>query len=142
MDKYELVAQLKEQHVSLRHDLDEAIGLATTASDGSAEKICSILERFKTDLTVHLGLEDGVFYPDYLDKVAKRGADVSGIEEFIRQMGIIAQAVTAFLGKYAAPEAISASYAGFGDELKAVAGTLADRIETEEEGVYDIYLSL
>jgi hypothetical protein len=28
------------------------------------------------------------------------------------------------------------------DLLKAVAGTLADRIETEEEGVYDIYLSM
>ncbi len=142
MDKYELVTKLKEQHQALLHDLDGIARLAAAPVEGTDREICSGLEQFKTDLLSHLKLEDGVFYPDYLDKVAWRGIDVSGVEEFIRQMGVIAKAVTAFLEKYAAPESVSASYASFGKELKEVAGTLADRIETEEEGVYDVYLSM
>jgi iron-sulfur cluster repair protein YtfE (RIC family) len=142
MEKHELVAKLKEQHQSLRYDLDEMARLAAAPSEGANKEIFSDLERFKMDLFSHLKLEDGVFYPDYLSKLVQKGIDVGGVEEFIRQMAAIAGTVMAFFEKYATPESISASYADFGQELRTVADTLTARIETEEEGVYDIYLSM
>ena len=135
-----LIAKLKIQHRGLQHDL-------VLVSDGVASKtlqqssvLVSGLATFKHDLLEHLTLENGEFYPDYLHKKEVKGEDLESTKEFIKKMDDIGKAVMGFLDTYATPEAIDASKLTFQHELQGIIKTLNVRIETEEEGVYDIYL--
>lgn len=140
MDEQALVTSLKVQHRSLERDLEELARLVS--GEGAALDIVGRLSGFRSDLSAHLTLEDGMFYPSYKEKIAGHGMDIAGVEEFIRQMGLIAADVTAFLDEYATPQAVDASREAFAMKLRTITETLADRIETEEEGVYDVYLSM
>jgi len=136
----ELISTLKTQHRTLQADLAQALNDATSGTGGKGATIVSALAKFKTDLLEHLKLENGEFYPDYLEKKIKRGEDVTGTKEFIRQMDDIGKAVMGFLDKYNTAESIDVSLPTFQEELPGIIRTLNVRIETEEEGVYGIYL--
>jgi len=127
----ELVSTLKAQHRSLQADLSAAL-------DGTNSALA--LTKFRNDLLEHLQLENEVFYPDYLEKQGKKGEDVTKTKEFIKQMDDIGNVVMAFLNKYNAAEAITATTEDFKKELETIIRTLNLRIETEEEGVFGLYL--
>jgi hypothetical protein len=134
MNPQELIATLKSQHRELQADL------AIESEKG--EDIAPRLSKFKVDLLGHLKLENGIFYPDYLDRQTKRGGEVENIKQFIKQMDDIGKTVMAFLGRYAFPEVINQNLPTFRMELASIVSTLNLRIEAEEEGVYDLYLAI
>ena len=139
----ELIATLKNQHRILQSDLLRAVNHLVPPVDViKAKDIVGDLEKFQKDLVEHLELENGVFYPDYLDRKVKRGEDVESLKKFIDEMIGIGNAVTAFLEKYQQEDTISGSSNSFQAELHQVIATLNTRIETEEEGIYDIYLAM
>lgn len=140
MDQKELINNLKSQHRTLQKDLSDAMQKTELETENIGEKIVADLTKFKNDLMDHLKLENGTFYPDYLDKKIKRGEETESTKTFMKEMDDIARVVLAFLEKYSAPESINSSIPDFKNNLSKIIGTLNTRIETEEEGIFDIYL--
>lgn len=140
MDKQELIATLKSQHRQLQADLSVVLEETRKESDLTCENIFASLAKFKNDLAEHQELENGVFYVDYLSKKSERGEDTTSTQEFIRQMTEIGNTVDAFLAKYATCDAIRGTVSGFTSELATIIRILNMRIETEEDGVFGLYL--
>jgi hemerythrin-like domain-containing protein len=135
-----LITTLKAQHRGLQNDLNivaDELKLETTSINSV---IIPKLAKFKNNLLEHLKLENEEFYPDYLSKKEKKGEDITSSEEFIKLMDEIGKTVLAFLDKYSIAEAVESSQSVFKDELSGIIDTLNTRIETEEDGVYDLYL--
>jgi len=131
--------ELVDTLISQRRQLQADLGQVSAAK--SPETIEKLLAVFKTHLATHLNLENGVFYPDYLNKKIKNGEEIESTKEFIGIMNDIATKVTGFLDTYSHP-APQFSLAIFKTDLSKIIDVLNSRIETEEDGVYDIYLSL
>ncbi|MCA9359030.1 hemerythrin domain-containing protein [Candidatus Kaiserbacteria bacterium] len=136
----ELIETLKSQHRKIQSDLRAAYDELKSEGETPSSAIVADLSRFKKDLEEHLKLESEEFYPDYLAKKEARGEDTDSAKKFIRMMDDIGEVVMAFLYKYSTEEAVENSRDTFEDELLEIIDTLNTRIETEEQGVYDIYL--
>ncbi len=136
----DLVSKMKTQHSALQKDLALAMDLASQELPNLGEKILLSLTQFKRDLLEHLDLENGEFYPDYLSRQDKRGVDLRSTKEFIKEMDDIGVVVMGFLDKYSKSEAIKNNLNTFKTELNEIIGVLNTRIETEEEGLFDLYL--
>jgi len=142
MNPQDLIATLKSQHKLLQSDLASTLEEASNQNWINSEKISELLTKFKTDLLEHLKLEDEEFYPNYLSKKNNLKADITSEDAFYKQMDDIAKAVTSFLDKYSTPEIIRNSSTDFKQELSGIIQTLNLRIETEEDGIFEIYLTL
>ena len=129
MEKIELVSILKSQHRLLQSDLAFAL----------ENPSLSILVKFKSDLDIHLNLENGTFYPAYLEKKRQLNENIQPTLDFIKKMDEIIQVVLKFLEKYSTADSITLNPQNFKVELQAIVNTLNLRIETEEEAVYDFY---
>lgn len=136
----ELIAILIAQHHGLRNDLNLVVDELNSETALNGSVVVSNLAKFKIDLLEHLKLEDVEFYPDYLSKKEINGEDTASTKEFIRMMQDIVKAVMAFLDKYSDSEVIENSRSVFDNELHNIIDILNARIETEEEGVYNMYL--
>lgn len=134
----ELIEQLINQHRQLQKDLAEAMEKSKNRILNAA-LIIDILGTFKIHLTEHLALENNEFYVNYLQLKQKQGNDLSQTHAFMMEMKHIGMAITSFLNAYQTPDDIKAEV-GFEQALSTIASTLNARIETEEEGIYDIYL--
>jgi hypothetical protein len=135
MDKEQLVSTLKLQHKGLQADLG---GLFDTTNGAD---IVAGLAKFKGDLMNHLGLENGTFYAELLKDMKTSGMDTKATEAFIAAMDDIAKVVTAFLEKYAKEESVK-DMAMFRQNLNEIVAALNIRIESEEEGVYETFLTI
>lgn len=140
MDPQELIFVLKEQHRRLQKNL--SLALKDSETDIKGEDVLLNFIEFKQNFSKHLKFENEKFYPDYLNKKIKRGEDITHTKEFIRKMADIANIVIGFLNKYNTSEIISANRSLFREELLEVINTLNLRIETEEDGVFDIYIAM
>ena len=135
-----LIATLTAQHRGLQRDLAFVSDGLKSETIQKSSVLVSQLAIFKKDLSEHLALENGEFYPDYLHKKEVKGEDLGSTKEFIRKMDDIGKVVMGFLDTYKTPESIDVSIVTFQHELEGIIKTLNVRIETEEEGVYGIYL--
>jgi len=140
MNPQELITTLKDQHRTLQNDLSLALNNSNATGSLVGSTIVENLSKFKKDLLEHLKLENGEFYPDYLEKKTKRGEDITSTKEFVRQMDEIGKVVIGFLEKYSTPESVEKVIPEFRKELANIIGTLNTRIETEEDGVFGLYL--
>lgn len=140
MNPQELILTLKAQHHTLQADLASAMEDLQSESILNTENILSYLNKFNRDLIDHMKLEGGVFYADYLNKKIQRGEDVTSTKEFIRKMDEIAKTIRVFLEKYSTTEKISMNLIEFRKELQNIIQILNLRIETEEEGIFELYL--
>jgi len=136
----ELITILKTQHRGLQNDLKLVLDELNSETTLNSRVVVSKLAKFKDDLLAHLKLENGEFYPDYLAKKDKKGEDTTSTKEFMKIMEDIGKVVLAFLDKYSSAEVVESSRLVFTKELQEIISTLNTRIETEEEGVFDIYL--
>lgn len=140
MNSQELVVKLKSQHRMLQADLSLALKKVETEEKIKGEEIVLSLEKFKSDLLEHLKSESEEFYPDYMDKKIKRGEEVESTKKFIGMMDEIGVVVMKFLEKYSLPKTVESAPLDLKKELSEIVSTLNTRIETEEEGVFGIYL--
>jgi regulator of sigma D len=141
MNQQELVSTLVAQHRNLRQILEKTITLSGS-SIPLFDRILESLSEFRENLIEHLDLENNVFYKDYTKKETALGGTAAHANELTRQMDEIAKSVIAFLDSYRTPDQIKDSFKQFDKELKRVADTLSLRIEIEEEGIYNVYLSM
>lgn len=136
----ELVGKLIAQHRKLQGDLKVVLDMLKDDKTFDSDSTLEYLINFKRDLLEHLELENEVFYPDYLKKKSLKGEDILSTKEFIGLMDGIGKEVMNFLERYNNPESIGMNRQVFSDELQKMQDTLNNRIETEEDGVYGIYL--
>lgn len=139
-DPTKLVEELIGQHRKLQKDLQAALGLCDQAQEKNAQLIFTQLLKFKIDLNQHLDLENNFFYPDFINKKKERGEEVSSTQAFIGMMDEIGEAVLKFLEEYNKEDKILVNKLMFKNELQSIISALNTRIETEEEGIYGMYL--
>lgn len=135
MSDQELILLLKSQHLNLQKDLAnvlEGINL-----DDKKNLTVLYLDKFKTDLLNHLKLEDEEFYPAYFKK-SQHNKEYA--QKLVLQMSQIVEVVMKFLKKYESLVEITNNKNNFKSELLEIINTLNIRIETEEDGIYDLYL--
>ncbi|MCX6795136.1 MAG: hemerythrin domain-containing protein [Candidatus Falkowbacteria bacterium] len=137
MSDQELILLLKSQHLNLRKDLSDV--LEGINSDNKDENDLTVLNlnRFKNDLLDHLKLEDEKFYPAYFQK-SQYNKEVA--QKLMLQMNQIAEVVINFFKKYENLAEIIDNKNYFISELLEIVNTLNIRIETEEEGIYELFL--
>jgi len=138
-DKKQLIDNLISQHRTLQADLGAVVEKIKGGSSGVGVEVVALFDKFKKDLGEHLELENGTFYPDYLEIKKQKGEDITDTQKFIDEMSSIGKVVMDFLGKYGTSEAVDSNIANFSMELDSIVRTLNLRIETEEEGVFDLY---
>jgi hypothetical protein len=134
-----LISSLKDQHHVLQNDLLAILNLFLIEV-GNNDEIIEKLNKFRIDLLAHFKLENEVFYPDYLDKLNKKGEDTKETKAFIQDMDVIGDVVMKFLDKYNSFIIISESLNDFKDKLTEISAMLKVRMETEE-GIFGIYLT-
>ena len=139
MNPQELIETLRAQHRTLAADLTQALDAAKENTTIEDEDILAYLTAFKLDLTKHLELENGEFYPDYFAKKNALKENAEFAEDLEQKMTAIAGAVTDFLGKYSTVEAIGAARDNFSFELKGIISTLSARISVEDD-LFEMYL--
>lgn len=140
MEKKKLIEVLTGQHQVLRADLASiAEGTHDKALLESGE-IIARLKKFKVDLSVHLKVENELFYPEYLANKLKKHEDATMTENFIAEMVKIGEGVTSFLERYSTKESINEQLSFFQSDLVEVTETLTIRLDTEETGVFKSYL--
>jgi regulator of sigma D len=138
MDPIELISKLKGQHRVLRADLSVVLNNFNSSSDSKI--LVADLLRFKNNLAEHLRVENDDFYPDYLEKQGKKGYDLNNTKKFIAEMVEIGEVIAGFLKRYETPVAINEARSNFEKDLQEIISVLNVRIETEEEGVFALYL--
>lgn len=135
MEGVNMLEILIQQHRRLKQQLDNVV-TSTKAEKPNGLIIVQALNEFGRLLKEHLAMEDGVFYPQILEKMRSKGMETAGTEDFIKRMGVIAKDVYEFLKKYNNSNAIENDIATFGQDLRNISLTLVLRITTEEDGVY------
>lgn len=133
----DLVDQLKADHQGLLATFG-AIGNAYSAHDLAATS--AHLEAFRGQLMAHLLKENVRFYIYLEHALVSDPTSHALVHQFRHEMDGIGKAVMAFLDKYR-NLAVDSSLAGsFGADLASVGGVLVQRIKSEEETLYPLYL--
>jgi regulator of sigma D len=141
-NKKQLVDTLIAQHRKLQKDLSEVLAIAQSSELHQGAQVLARIAIFNTDLTEHLTLENGTFYPEYLTILSNAGQDSTSTKKFIAEMVKIGETVANFFKSYSTPESINNATTSFVIELTTIIRVLNMRIETEEEGVYGMFLTL
>lgn len=137
-EKQELIATMKAQHATIMADLAELHRQASLPIC-DPDSIRAGVERLTRDLTTHLQLEDVTFYPAYMDLKHRKGESTERLEQYIKEMQIISQSVNVFIEHVL--ESGACGDATFMPQLERITQMITVRIETEEEGPYEKFLS-
>lgn len=132
MAKSDRFRQQHEELLVMANVLAGELDSDKLASDASTAR--SALSRLAGKLVLHLGAEDKYLYPDLMasgDEEVQKTA-----QEFVDEMGGIADAFTAYKDKWTTASAIQSNINGFIDETRAIYAALAKRIEKENKILY------
>jgi iron-sulfur cluster repair protein YtfE (RIC family) len=136
-----IIETMINQHRILQKDLGLAFELSNNENSNYLE-INNYLNKFKIDLSEHLNIENGIFYPELIIRMKNNKIDTVKTEEFISEMKKIGGSISNFLEKYNNACKIEEEFENFKIELKDIIFILNMRIESEESGVYfywDLY---
>ena len=131
-----IVTTLIEQHRGLQKSLGIVGGLLMTDSRSDIAKIAQLLGQFKKDLTEHLELENGTFYPELIVEMKAKGQNTEKTERFIAEMKDIEKTASIFLEKYEDAQSIEEKVEEFKKEFFNIVEIINIRIEAEEASVY------
>lgn len=126
-----------EQHKSLKAVLVSIEKLLDTNKNSSV--ILGLLEKFFSELKAHLKLENDVFYPELLEKMAKKGLDTMETKKFIAEMREIEGELSVFWSKNNQAEDIENDFEDFKKDFLSVKEAVFLRIDSEEDGVFIYY---
>ncbi len=136
-----IIETMVMQHRILQKYLGE-IKIFAEAAEPEINLIDRNLKSFAVALAGHRQLEEGVFYPELLKRMAERGSAIAKIEEFIEEMGKIGKIIEIFLNEYSDAAKLTVDLAGFRPALEEVSQKLNLRIESEEAGVFSYWSAL
>ena len=134
MAKSDRFTQQHDELLVLANDLAATLDVAQLSAN--ATKARSILNKLAGKLLLHLGAEDQFLYPHLL---ASANAETKRIaQQFVDEMGGIAQAFVAYNNKWKTSANIQADVTGFIGETRAIYAALAKRIEKENTILYPL----
>lgn len=142
MNKEALIEMLMNQHRTLISDLILVLKKSSDDSKENKEDIIFDLKRFKNDLLDHMKTEAELFYPVYLENKIARKEDISDAKKFIGEMDSIGVFMIEFIDGYSVAGVIKKNHSKFEAELLTVIEKLKMRIESEEDGVFDVFMSM
>lgn len=132
MSRTERFRQQHNELMGLATELRGLLNPAALAQDGSAARSC--VSKLTGKLTLHLGTEDKVLYPELM---SHKDATVAAMaKRFANEMASTAPVVVAYSQKWGTATAIKQDPAGFVKESKTIITTLADRIKRENTELY------
>lgn len=133
-----LVAELKMDHVNL---IALFKGIAATSGRHDSELLTKQLADFGSSLRGHI-LKENVRLYVYLKSSLKTEEDsLTIMQEFSHEMNLIGRAVNNFLHKYTnVAQWDEPQWAVFERDLNEVGTVLTQRIETEENILYPLYM--
>ncbi len=132
----ELIEKLKDDHQGL---LKYFTGMIKSAEKGSHKHMLAYMARFKKLLQHHLITENTKLYL-YLNTTYRHDPDTFAlVKSFREEMGKIGRVVNAFVAKWEKEEFNEVNRGIFIKEANKIAGVLIQRINTEEERLYEIY---
>ena len=123
------------QHRSMQSCLDD-IKTLIKITDQEIELVNIKLKAFAKTLSVHVHLEENIFYPELLKQMENRSLDISKTVEFINRVREIRKVIEAFSDKYNCSEKIKNYLTDFDQELINVIEKLKIMIDSEEFGVF------
>lgn len=125
----------RKQHRELEAIVGAIAGPITNGTVAKeAAEIRKNLSLLAGKLTVHLGMEDNVLYPELAKSTDT--AVSSTAAKFQAEMGGIKAAFTAYVGKWPSSAAIEADPKTFANDTLGIVKALADRIAREESDLY------
>ena len=131
-----LVTKLKDDHQGL---LTHFTSMMKAAEKGNDKHLIGHLIRFKKLLQNHLITENTKLYL-YLNSAYRKDPDTFAlVRSFKKEMGDIGKVVNAFVAKWEKANFDSVSRGIFLKEAEKIAPVLVQRINTEEERLYEIY---
>jgi iron-sulfur cluster repair protein YtfE (RIC family) len=130
-DKY------RAQHVELLRLVSGLADFMNSAELHSAPaKAVALLNTLGGRVKVHLALEDQALYPRLTKSPDSSVRETA--EKFKSEMGGIAGAFGQFISKWVAPDAIANDLAGFKSATTSLLAVLKDRIDRENEILYNL----
>lgn len=136
-----LISILEQQHEELEKTILLALKLSKS-SKANSEEIIKTLNKFNKDLHEHVELENKEFYPAYFSKKSKMTGSHDRDDKLSQEMNGIVDSVQIFLKKYSTSKSICKDSKVFNNELKKIIALLNVRIDTEGEGMYELFLSM
>ena len=136
-----IIETMVMQHRILQKYLGE-IKIFAEAAEPEINLIGRNLRSFAVALAGHRQLEEGIFYPELLKRMAERGSDITKIKEFIGEMIKISEVIEVFLNKYPSEAELRTYLSDFRPALEEVSQKLNLRIESEEAGVFSYWSAL
>jgi iron-sulfur cluster repair protein YtfE (RIC family) len=126
-----------------RRQHDDLLGVATEISGKldaqkltrDATEVRTLLSKLLGKLNIHLAAEDKALYPQLLKSDSTEAKKLA--ERYISEMGGIADAVKAYSQKWPSPLAIQKDPASFVTETKSLFGALGQRINKENNELYN-----
>lgn len=138
-DKSSVITIMIKQHRNLQSRLGSIAGVLKN-NGFSAEQVLESLSIFRKDLNEHITAEASLFYSELLKEMRERRQDTVKTEQFIDEMGILADKVYAFLDRYDGALKISEGAEDFKGEFGQILQALNLRIESEEIGVFAYWM--
>lgn len=133
----ELIPKLKNDHASL---LTIWGNMAKALDKGDAKTISGLLSKFKSALNNHLLTENVKLYVYLTQHLADDPYNSEIIKEFRSEMNTIGRTVTTFLRTYTSRPIKDCELDEFRTQFEAIGEALVDRIEREENTLYELYL--
>lgn len=134
----ELVSELESDHAQLISLFTEIV---ETTGQRNGNRLVVQLNKFGNTLRGHILKENVRFYVYLKFSLQSDESSLAIMQEFAQEMQKIGRAVTDFLYKYTTvAKWDEAQWAIFDRDLHAVGKVLTNRIETEENTLYPLYL--
>ena len=132
----QLIDRLKDDHVELLRLFTSVI---SHAENQRFTKAIDELSTFRTLLTNHLITENTKLYICLNYAYQKESTTSEMVRHFRKERSLIGKSVMAFIQEYTRSGITSANQQEFLLQANEIAGILVDRIETEEQRLYEIY---
>ncbi len=120
--------------LNLVEKLSGALDVASLKSNPAST--CMILAKMSGRLKVHLTTEDRTLYPNLINSPDPDVRKVA--ERFFNEMGNIKEVVDKYLEKWISPNSLKANPERFIDETKRLIDALKNRIQRENDELYEI----
>ncbi len=110
--------------------------LNVTELSADPKPAAALLSKLSGKLQVHLAMEDDTLYPHLLEHSDSQVRSTA--QRFISEMKGIASAYQAYASRWGAPKKIQADPAGFIKETQGIFQALTQRIDKENNDLYDL----
>ena len=130
-------ATFRKQHEGIIEIVDSILmSMDPEVLKNNSHGIRKLLTKLSNNVKIHLILEDTALYPILANSDDDKVREIS--RQYMEEMGIISNSYTSYVEKWSAGSSIKDNTAIFITETKELLGSLLNRIDRENNGLYQI----